>query len=288
MNRGSRVKEKSFDPAVLFIIPGLAGFVLFYLWPFAGSLGYAFVDKPVNGVFVGFQNFISLYQNASYLKGLTNTLVFIGICLPLNIVLPLGVAMLIRRSKERQDLYTLMFLIPLVIPSGSMVFFWKMFFDYNGYLNSLLFRIGFERINWLETSMVRYVIVLIFIWKNLGYNMVLFLSGLSSIPKEYYEAAKVDGAGPLREFVSVTLIFLPPTILLATLMSVINSFKVFKEIYLITGSYPHDSIYMLQHFMNNMFGSLNYQKLTTATVTLVLVISLLTQFLFTLEKRVAT
>lgn len=286
MNRGVHLNIKRFNPAVLFIIPGLAGFTLFYLWPFVTSLGYAFVDKPVNGVFIGLQNFVDLYRNASYLKGLKNTLIFIGICLPLNIVLPLAVAMLIRRTKERQDLYVLMFLVPLVIPSGSMVYFWKMFFDYNGYLNSLLYRFGIERNNWLDTSMVRYVIVLIFIWKNLGYNMILFLSGLSGIPQEYYEAAKVDGAGSVREFTSITLVFLPPTILLATLMSVINSFKVFKEIYLITGSYPHDSIYMLQHFMNNMFGSLNYQKLTTATITLVFVISLLTQLLFRLEKKV--
>ncbi|QHQ61900.1 ABC transporter permease subunit [Anaerocolumna sedimenticola] len=281
------MKKRKIDLAVFFILPGLIGFILFYIWPFLTSLGYAFVDRPIDGKFVGFNNFIDLFHNKPYLMGLKNTFIFIGLCVPLNMILSLAVAIMIKKTFRHKKLFTLVFLIPLVIPSGSMVFFWKMFFDYNGYLNHLLELIGIKHINWLETSLVRFVIVLIFIWKNLGYNIILFISGLSAIPKEYYEAAKVDGAGSVQEFFGITLINLTPTFILVIIMSVINSFKVFKEIYLITGSYPHESIYMLQHFMNNMFNSLDYQKLTTATCVLVFVISLLTQFLFRLEKKVS-
>ncbi len=281
------MKKRKIDLAVFFILPGLIGFILFYIWPFFTSLGYAFVDRPIDGKFVGFNNFIDLFHNKPYLMGLKNTFIFIGLCVPLNMILSLAVAIMIKKTFRHKKLFTLVFLIPLVIPSGSMVFFWKMFFDYNGYLNHLLELIGIKHINWLETSLARFVIVLIFIWKNLGYNIILFLSGLSAIPKEYYEAAKVDGAGSVQEFLGITLINLTPTFILVIIMSVINSFKVFKEIYLITGSYPHESIYMLQHFMNNMFNSLDYQKLTTATCVLVFVISLLTQFLFRLEKKVS-
>lgn len=287
MNKRIFSKKRSLNPALLFILPGLLGFIIFYIWPFVLSLGYAFSDKAVNGSFVGLRNFIDLLNNKPYLRGLKNTVVFISICVPLNIFMSLGVAMLIKKIKAYKKLFILIFLIPLVIPSGSMVFFWKMFFDYSGVLNSILCQLGFQKINWLETSNVRYVIVLIFIWKNLGYNMILFLSGLSSIPKEYYEAAKVDGAGPLNEFVNITLANLIPTFFIVVIMSIINSFKVFKEIYLITGSYPHESIYMLQHFMNNMFSSLNYQKLTTATCILILIIGILTQFLFKIEKEIS-
>lgn len=225
-------------------------------------------------------------NNQPYLKGLKNTIMFILICVPLNILISLGVAILIQKTKRFKELFILIFLIPLVIPSGSMAFFWKMFFDINGYLNNILFHLGLAKINWLETSLVRYVIALIFIWKNLGYNMILFLSGLSSIPKEYYEAAKVDGAGPLNEFINITVVNLVPTFFIVIIMSIINSFKVFKEIFLITGSYPHESIYMLQHFMNNMFSSLNYQKLTTATCILILIIGTLIQFLFKIEREI--
>ncbi len=281
------MKTKRFDTAFIFILPGLFGFILFYIWPFLSSLRYAFIDRPVGGSFVGLDNFIGLFHNKTYLTGLKNTFIFIGICVPLNIVLSLTVAMLIEKISRHKEFFTLLFLIPLVIPSGSMVFFWKMFFGYNGFLNKFIVGAGFERISWLETNLVLYVIIFIFIWKNLGYNMILFLAGLSAIPKEYYEAAKVDGANAIREFFGITLFNLIPTFFLVAIMSVINSFKVFKEIYLITGSYPHKSIYMLQHFMNNMFSSLDYQKLTAATCVLVLVTGVLTQFLFRMEKKVS-
>ncbi len=280
------MKRKRNDTAFLFIFPGLFGFILFYIWPFLSSLGYAFVDKPVGGSFAGLDNFIGLFRNKPYLTGLKNTFLFIGICIPLNIILSLAVAMLIKKTSKYREFFTLLFLIPLVIPSGSMVFFWKMFFDYNGFLNKLLVVAGFEKTGWLETNLVLYVIILIFIWKNLGYNMILFLAGLSAIPKEYYEAAKVDGANTLQAFTGITLFNLAPTFILVTIMSIVNSFKVFKEIYLITGSYPHESIYMLQHFMNNLFSSLDYQKLTTATCVLVFMTGILTQFLLRMEKKV--
>lgn len=287
MNKEILSKKRSINPIMVFILPGLLGFAVFYIWPFILSLEYAFVDKSVNGSFVGLRNFIDLLNNKPYLKGLKNTVLFISICVPLNIFISLGVAMLLKKTKRFKALFVLIFLIPLVIPSGSMVFFWKMFFDYNGFLNSMLFQLGLDKINWLETSNARYVVVLIFLWKNLGYNMILFLAGLSSIPKEYYEAAKIDGAGPFQEFIHITLVNLVPSFFLVIIMSIINSFHVFKEIYLITGSYPHESIYMLQHYMNNMFSSLNYQKLTTATCILILIMGVLTQFLFKIEKEIS-
>lgn len=285
---GVKTKTRRFDTAALFILPGLFGFVLFFIWPFFISVGYSFVDKPVGGSFVGFANFIGLFANKAYLKALSNTLFFISVSVPLNVVLSLAVAMLINRARRFREAFVLVFLVPLVIPSGSMVFFWKMLFAYNGYVNFALTALGAGKINWLDTSAVRFVILLIFIWKNLGYNMVLFMAGLNNIPREYYEAARVDGASRAQCFRAITLPNLLPTFVLTLIMSVINSFKVFKEVYLVTGNYPHDSIYMLQHFMNNMFGSLNYQKLATATSVLVLITALSTLLLLRLERKAAS
>lgn len=272
---------------VLFILPGFLGFIIFYIWPFLISVGYAFLSKPVNGEFVGFRNFMQLFQSEAYLKALLNTLIFIVTCVPLNIALSLLTAMLINKSGAYKSLFVLIFLIPLVIPSGSTVFFWKMLFAYDGYINNILNILDITKINWLETGYARLVVVLIFIWKNLGYNMVLFLAGLNNIPGEYYEAASIDGASPAQCFRHITSVCLLPTVVLTLIMSIINSFKVFKEIYLLMDNYPHDSVYMLQHFMNNMFYSLNYQRLTTATTVLVVVIAVLTRFLFRLERRAA-
>ncbi|MHC1723354.1 MAG: carbohydrate ABC transporter permease [Aminipila sp.] len=286
MNKRVKVTKKyQLNPAFYFLSLGFAGLMLFYIWPFFVSLGYAFMNRPVNGCFVGFKNFIDLFHNKAYLLGLENSISFISISVPLGMVLSLIVAMLINKVNKHKELFVLIFLIPLVIPSGSMVFFWKALFMNQGAVNGLLNAIGLDSINWLETSAVRYVIVLIFIWKNLGYNMVLFIAGLHNIPKEHYEAADVDGANGIQTFFYITLPEMVPMIVLVAIMSIINSFKVFKEIYLITGKYPNESIYMLQHFMNNMFYSLNYQKLTTATSVMVLIITLLVQFLLWFERR---
>lgn len=279
------MKKRRIPAGTWFVIPGLLGFALFYILPFCVSFGYAFLSRPVNGSFVGLKNFAELFVNRAYLKGLINTLRFIGISVPLNMGLSLGIAMLIGKLKKRRELFSLIFLIPLVIPSGSMVFFWKSLFSYDGALNGLLTAAGIAKINWLDSSLALFVMVLIFVWKNLGYNMVLYLTGLNNIPKDYYEAASVDGAKPWGAFWHITLPQLAPTSVLVLIMSIINSFKVFREIYLITGSYPHDSIYTLQHFMNNMFSSLNYPRLTTATTVLVVIIAVFTQSLLNLERR---
>jgi multiple sugar transport system permease protein len=275
------------DKAIWFLLPSALGFIIFFLFPFFISLGYAFLDKPVGGQFVWFSNFISLIQNPSYQKAVVNTTVFMGVSVPLSIACSLGIAMLISGITKHRQLFSLIFLIPLVIPSGSMVFFWKMMFANDGFINGLLTQIGLNSIRFLETNWAMVVIILVFLWKNLGFNIVLIIAGMSGIPKTFYEAAVVDGASKWQAFTRITLPFLAPTFVLTTLLSIINSFKVFKEIYLITGNYPHDSIYMLQHFMNNMFSSLNYARLTTATTLLVLVITLIALALFKLERRVA-
>jgi multiple sugar transport system permease protein len=116
------------------------------------------------------------------------------------------------------------------------------------------------------------VITVIFIWKNIGYNMILFLAGLKSIPKDYYEAAHIDGAGKLQVFWNITFIYLLPTTFFVVVISLINTFKIFKVNYLLFGQYPHDKIYMIQHYLNNMFDKLEYTKLITASILFSIII----------------
>ncbi|MDR1837171.1 MAG: sugar ABC transporter permease [Treponema sp.] len=274
-----------FSGGFFFVLPGLTGFCVFFIFPFCLSLVYAFMDRPVGGSFVGFANFRSLFVNRAYLKGLLNTIRFIGISTPLNLIFSLAIAMLVNRIVKRREWFSLVFLIPLVIPSGSMVFFWKTLFSHDGALNGMLRDLGIAKINWLDSFLALPVMILIFLWKNCGYNMVLFLAGLGNIPKDYYEAAWMDNASSFRAFLHITVPCLLPTGILALIMSIINSFKIFREVYLITGNYPQESIYTLQHFMNNMFASLNYPRLTSATALLVCVIVFFTQFLLRLERK---
>jgi multiple sugar transport system permease protein len=280
-----KINQNLFDNGFAFLIPSLAGFILFFILPFIISLYYSFLDKPIESTFVGLKNYADLILNPSYLMGLKNTLIFILMSVPLNMLLSLMMAMLLLEIKKFKDLFMLILLIPLVIPSGSMMFFWENLFSNNGYVNRFLSFVNMPEINWLDSEYSRFVLVCIFIWKNLGYNAVLFSAGLNNIPRLYYEAAEMDGAGKLRAFFNVTLANLLPTFVLVSIMSIINSFKIFKEVFLLMGSYPHKSVYMMQHFMNNMFASLNYPKLTSATIMMVLIIAVTAHQLLKYEQR---
>ena len=288
MNKGLKLKETTFfGSGFIFVLPGLIGFCIFFIFPFGLSLVYAFMDKPISGSFIGFKNFTSLFESRAYIRGLLNTIRFIGISVPLNLFLSLAIAMMVNKIIKNRQWFSLIFLIPLVIPSGSMVFFWKTLFSYDGALNGLLNSFGMTKINWLDSIAALPVMIFVFLWKNCGYNMILFLAGLSNIPKDYYEAAWMDNASSFQVLKHITIPCLLPTAIVALIMSIINSFKIFREIYLITGSYPHESLYTLQHFMNNMFASLNYPRLTSATALLVIAMVLFTQFLLRLERRVS-
>jgi multiple sugar transport system permease protein len=176
--------------------------------------------------------------------------------------------------------------MPLIAPTASVVLIWQVVFNFHGSLNSIISYIGAQPVDWMNSQWTRLVVVAFYLWKNIGYNMILFLAALQNIPREYYEAAMIDGAGPAGRFTNITLVFLTPTAFFVLIISIINSFKVFREIYLISGNYPYESIYMLQHYMNNMFMSLDYQKLSTAAVIMALAIVLIVFVLFRAERKI--
>ena len=151
-------------------------------------------------------------------------------------------------------------------------------------MNEFIALFGADKIDWLKSDYCLLVIVLLFLWKNLGYNMILFMAALNNIPREMLEAAEVEGASGWYQLIHIKLRFLSPTVLFVTILSIINSFKVFREIYLLTGDYPYTGLYMMQHFMNNMFNNLDYQKLSAAAVLLALVIIVLIAILFAVEN----
>ncbi len=127
--------------------------------------------------------------------------------------------------------------------------------------------------------------MLLFLWKNLGYNMVLFLAALNNIDEEILESAQMDGAGPLTRFFAIKMYFLAPTIFFVMIMSLINSFKIFREVYLLTGDHPYTNLYMLQHFMNNAFKNLEYSKLSAGAIIMCVVMIVIVGILFYAESK---
>ncbi|MFB9755394.1 carbohydrate ABC transporter permease [Paenibacillus hodogayensis] len=255
--------------AMLFLTPSLLGFAVFYLIPLAMGVLYSFQDSTVDGSFVGLDNYRALLASASFRKAAANTFLFTGVSVPLIVALSLLLAHLLRQRLFMRNLLQTAFVLPLVVPVASIVMVWQIVFDWNGTLNVWMQMLHLERVDWMKSDWSIVVLAVVYTWKNVGYNMILFLAGLQNIPQDYYETAQIEGAGKLRQWRHITLVYLTPTMFFVVLMSIINSFKVFRETYLIAGDYPHDRIYMLQHYMNNMFVSLDVQKLTAAATLMV-------------------
>ncbi|OXM16964.1 carbohydrate ABC transporter permease [Paenibacillus herberti] len=271
--------------AALFLIPSLAGVALFFFLPFGIGFYYSLVDTPIDGKLVGFRNYIDLLSNKSFKRALWNSFLFTALCVPINMILSLLLATLLNGKVYGQRWFRLAFISPLVIPVASVVLIWQIFFERNGTLNGWLEAWGMAPVDWLDSGSALYIAILIYIWKNVGYNMLLFLAGLQNVPEHLYEAARIDGAGKWRQWRSITIIYLTPTTFFVFIMSIINSFKVFRETYMLAGPYPHQSLYMLQHFMNNMFQQLDYQKMTSAAFLMASAIVVMVLVLFGVERR---
>lgn len=271
----------------LFLIPSLIGVCVFMVIPFFVVIYYAMIDNPIRKNFVWFENFSKILDNMAFRLAAANTLKFSAIAVPLAVILSLLLAMLLLSKIPGKTQLRTFFLSPLMVPVASVVLIWQVLFDYNGVVNEWFVSGGLEKIDWMKSEYSQIVIVLLFLWKNLGYNMIIFMATLSSIPKEIVEVALLESATKWQIFWKIKIRYLASTIVFVTIMSLINSFKVFREIYLMTGDYPYDSLYMLQHFMNNTFKSLDYQKLSSAAILMSLVMIVIIAVLFFFENKMS-
>ena len=268
----------------LLLLPSLVGVAVFYVVPFGISMYYAVIDNALSRQFVGIANLVDTWNNYAFALAVRNTLVFMGFSIPLNIIFALALAMILKPMKPKlRRVLLVFFLLPLVVPSGSVIFFWRQLVALNGMLNRMFF--PGAPVDWLNTGHAMAFVIVIFIWKSVGFNVILFQAGLDFIPKDYYEFAAIEGAGRVRQFRMVTLVYLGPTFLLVFILSVINSFRVFREIYLLTGTHPHSSIYLVQHFLNNQFERLNYQLMASASFFVFGFIFVLVLVLYWFQQR---
>ena len=268
----------------LYIAPSLIGVLLFFILPFIVVIFYSLVDNPISKNFVLFQNYSRVIQNAAFKTAVKNTATFSAVAVPLAVVLSLLLAMVLDTKLPFRSQFRTFFLSPMMVPVASIVLIWQVLFHYNGAINEVMVALGGGKIDWMKSQYSQIVVVVLFLWKNLGYNMILFMAALSSIPRDILEVARLESATSFQTFFFIKLRYLSSTILFVTIMSLISSFKVFREIYLLTGDHPYDTIYMLQHFMNNAFASLDYQRLSAAAILMSLVMILLIGALFLVEN----
>lgn len=230
----------------LCLIPSLLGTLVFFVVPFIRVIYYSLIDNQFKRNFVGLENYIDTLTNKYFLLALKNSLLLIVICVPVVIILSLAVSLVLSYGIRWVRKTRAAFVLPLVIPTASIVLIWQSVFAQDA---SVL------------------PVYLLFIWKNTGICIVLLTAAFTAIDPALFEAARLDGASTFTLHKKITIPIIMPTIFFVSLLTIVNSFKIFKEIYLYYGTnYPPDHSYTLQYYMNNNFLKLDYQSLATSAV----------------------
>lgn len=267
-------RRKQAIAGLMFVLPSLAGVMAFVLLPFLDVLCQSF-QGPVLREWRGIENYRILFETSAFRLAAANTLRFTAVCIPVLVGISLLLAVLLQNIGAHGRFFKSAFLVPMAIPAASVVLFWRVVFHENGLWNAVLEKLGGTSEDWMNTGAAFWILVCSYIWKNLGYDIILWMAGLMGIPSGIYEAARADGASRFQCFLKITLPNLRPMFYTITVLSLLNSFKVFREGYLVAGDYPDESMYLLQHLFNNWFGKLEFDKISSAAVLVVLVITCL-------------
>lgn len=269
-------KWKKYRNGWLLVAPLMIGCLIFYAVPFLMVLWYSFRSSAGrSGVFVGFSNYLEMLENEMFRLACWNTFRFLLAGLPLILLLSYLIALLLKKQAQKHMFLKSVLLLPYIMPIVGTVLLVELLFEERGVVNRILMLTGAPVEKWLESPWAFWIVVGLYLWKNAGYSVVLLLAGLMTIPEEQYAAASLDGAGGFRQFLHITTPQMWHSVYFALLFSLINAFKCFREIFLIGGKHPNMEVYMLQHFMNNNFENLNYNKLSVSSVFLFLAVTIL-------------
>ena len=245
----------------LLAAPAVVGLLAFLVLPFCYTVFRSFTSGLGWGQFVGLENYAQLFGNRLFLLALKNTFLFLACGLALILPLSLFLALLLQKAGKWGKPLALALLFPMVLPVSAIVIVVNLVFAENGLLSQLT-----GPTPWMDSPFALVILLGLYLWKNVGIGVVILLAGLTTIPGELYESANMDGAGKWTRLTKVTLPMLRPELLVVTILSSLNAFKNFREAFVLGGDHPHESIYMLQHFMNNNFENMNFPRLSVAAV----------------------
>ena len=270
----------------VFILPALVGTLIFIIIPVICSFGLSFAKwdllNPIQ--FVGLANYREIFSEALFYKILLNTIVFAIATSVLGVIIPLVLACILNSKVRGSEFYKTAYFLPFITPMIVIGVVWEWIFDPNiGLLNHVLHL----HINWLyDTHFAMPALIIVSVWKLIGYNMVIFLSSLSGISQSMFEAAKIDGANELQTFKNVTVPLLSPTIFFVVIITAISSFQVFDLIYLMTQGGPLNSTNVLVYAIyQNAFEYFNVGKASAIAYVLFVIILVLTLVQWNLRKK---
>lgn len=242
----SSFKRQDYLAAAVFLAPNMIGLVVFILIPVIAGLLISFTDWDILSApeFIGVDNYIELLtDDPLFWHTLKNTVLYSLVVIPGGMIVSLGLALALSGKIRGVGIYRTIYFLPYVCSTVSIALVWRWIYQPDfGVLNAIFSSVGLPRLGWLtDRNMALFSVALVAIWHSMGYNMVIFLAGLKSIPAMYYEAAQIDGASPPQRFRFITLPLLTPTIFFVLTISLIASFQVFGMVYVMTDGGPGDS-----------------------------------------------
>lgn len=258
----------------LFLLPSLIIIVVFLIIPIIEAFRWSLLDYKLiadTSEFVGFANFKEIFTDDMFWKAFVNTILFVIIVLPMNILLPMILAALVNQKIRAVGLFRVLYYVPVVTPIVVGALMWKMLYSENGAVSNFLVSIGIldSGMNFLTNSSTALVAVaFITAWKGLGYYMVMYLANLQSIPNQVYEAASIDGANTFQQFTKITMPMLVPSITLVSVLTIVNGLKVFEEIALTTNGGPAGATTTLVMYIYNKFMDLDVSIASAAGIVL--------------------
>ncbi|MDN3311708.1 sugar ABC transporter permease [Microbacterium oryzae] len=254
-NTSSLLQRREGRSGYLFIAPTTVLLTIFYLWPLLQTVGYSFTSwNPASGdagAFVGFQNYADLVSAGDFLRALGNTGMYVAVVVPLTLAIGLVLASLLAQPFRGRSIYRALLFVPYIAPvAGSALIFSYLLSPLGGVVNGVLSALGVPPIGFLTTEPWALISVMVFsVWQGVGYSMIIYSAALSAIPPSYYEAAKLDGAGPIRRFFSVSLPLVGPTTGFLAVTGVIGALQVFTQVYVLTQGGPLRSTETVLYFI---------------------------------------
>ena len=282
----SKLANQQNFAGVLFILPALLGTIVFIIIPIICSFGLSFAKwdllNPIQ--YVGLENYKVVLTEPVFVKIIINTFVYAIATSIFGVIIPLILACIINTKIKGADFFKTAYFLPFVTPMIVIGIIWEWIFDPNiGCLNHFLHL----HINWLyDTNFAMPALIIVSVWKLIGYNMILFLTGLSTINQELLEASKIDGANAYNTFKNITIPLLSPTIFFVTIITAITSFQVFDLIYVMTQGGPLDSTNVLVYTIyKNAFEYFNVGKASALAYVLFAIIFILTLIQWKLKSK---
>lgn len=263
-----KFEKKQVIWAYIFLLPSLIGIAVFYVIPYIMCI---YSSLTSNGSFAGLSNYIEIFSNKAFQYALRNTVIFTVIAIPLLMIISFLIAKFLNSFEKISSFFRSAYLMPIVIPAVSMIYIWQLLFDDYGVINGILSSIGIDTLHFFSGKMSMVMIILIYIWKNCGFCVILFTAGLANLPKSVHESAYLEGASGFKTTLKITIPLITPTTFFVFLMAIINSFRMFRESFALFGTYPNENVYFLQNFINNNYNNFNYSQLSSSAIIMSLI-----------------